>query len=922
MRDSSGRGRSASWIDYDRDGDLDLFRGNTTSETGPDRLFRNNGNGKFTDVTDQSGINETKATLGNVWSDYDDDGDMDLVVSGGTRMAIYRNNGNGKFSEVTSDVTGKSAKSHHGCWAADFGDYDNDGDMDLYVACGNSAYFDHIESSSSVIDYMFSAPKEEDGIDFRSSATVTFHTLKGGGPPMPKKKIFIGANSQNPGSVPFTLGSSSSHCGKPSYTPGKEDALYIWQDCPGGSWHFRANNNRNFQGQLTTKGAFSNVRGFDIEESNPPKRTNRLYQNRGDGTFKEVGGAAGVNSNHDSYDATWGDFNNDGLLDIYVVNSGNVETGNIANHLYRNNGDGTFTDVAGTAGVAAVTPGLGSCATWADYDHNGFLDLFVVTDGIKGFYAGPHKLYRNKGNNHHWLAINLRGKTSNRYGIGSKVEVKAGGVTQTRNLNNGSHYFCQNESTLHFGLGSASAVQSVTVTWPTGQSEVISNVAVDQILLITEGSGATQPPATPESTPTPPAIATATPTNSPTPSSGQITLEVRVNSSRDDAEERISNGRVSTGNADLELIRDGSNDQVVGIRFRKVAIPKNADITYAYIEFETDEKASGATSLTFHGQAADSAGSFKFCSSDCFDISNRARTTAAVNWDNIPAWNKINEKHQTPNLAAIVQEIVDRSGWSSRNNMAFFVSGSGKRVAESFNGEAGAAPLLHVEYTTGASPPPAGTPTPSPTAVPNPNGEIIEVRVSDGKDDAEELVSNGNVRAGSNDLELIQDKTGNQVVGLRFTNVNVPKNATISQANITFETDETNSEPTSLTFHGEANDNPGSMKFCDGCFGISSRPRTTSAVDWTNLAAWNAVNETHLTPDLASIVQEIVDREGWSSGNSMVFIISGSGKRVAEAYNGEKAAAPLLRIEYTADTSLAKQNANVGYSLHLPLILR
>jgi len=173
--------------------------------------------------------------------------------------------------------------------------------------------------------------------------------------------------------------------------------------------------------------------------------------------------------------------------------------------------------------------------------------------------------------------------------------------------------------------------------------------------------------------------------------------EFRVSSSYGDAEEKVSNGAMIRGSSDLELIDDSvRGNQIVGIRFQNVQVPQGVTISSAYIEFETDETGSTATSLTIYGQDIDNAPHF---SSTAYDISDRPNTTASVAWNDIPSWNTVNEKHQTPDLSAIVHEIVNRDGWSSGNAMVFKITGSGRRTAESYDGESSAAPLLHVEYT-------------------------------------------------------------------------------------------------------------------------------------------------------------------------------------------------------------------------------
>jgi hypothetical protein len=179
--------------------------------------------------------------------------------------------------------------------------------------------------------------------------------------------------------------------------------------------------------------------------------------------------------------------------------------------------------------------------------------------------------------------------------------------------------------------------------------------------------------------------------------SAPITIEARVAASSDDAEERGS-GYVSLASSDLELVFD-KEIQSVGIRFNGLAIPQGATIIKAYIQFQVDETTTEATALTIQGQADDNAPTFVNTNGN---ISNRD-TTAAEPWAPDP-WTTKGEAgldQQTPNIASIVQEIVNRTGWSDGNSMVFIITGSGKRVAESYNGDQSGAPLLHVEYYSG-----------------------------------------------------------------------------------------------------------------------------------------------------------------------------------------------------------------------------
>ena len=189
--------------------------------------------------------------------------------------------------------------------------------------------------------------------------------------------------------------------------------------------------------------------------------------------------------------------------------------------------------------------------------------------------------------------------------------------------------------------------------------------------------------------------------------SSSTTFEVRVAADSDDAEEAPS-GAVDLTSSDLELVDDGGDNQTVGVRFSGVNIPAGATITNAYVQFQADETSTAATSLTIQGQAADNPPTFT-TSSD--NVSSRARTSAQASWSP-PAWNTVGEAgpdQRTTNIAAVIQEIVSRSGWNSGNALALIITGTGSRVAESRRGGIAAAPLLHVEYTTGGGEPPTPT---------------------------------------------------------------------------------------------------------------------------------------------------------------------------------------------------------------------
>ncbi|MDA2922330.1 prepilin-type N-terminal cleavage/methylation domain-containing protein [Patescibacteria group bacterium AH-259-L07] len=178
------------------------------------------------------------------------------------------------------------------------------------------------------------------------------------------------------------------------------------------------------------------------------------------------------------------------------------------------------------------------------------------------------------------------------------------------------------------------------------------------------------------------------------------TVSSRVADGNDDAEEQNPpNGSMYITSTDLELMVEGGTvDQEVGMRFLNMMLPQSDTISNAYIEFTVDETDSGTTNLTFYGEDIDNAPAF---SSADGDITNRTRTSASVSWNNVPAWTSIGQTHQTPGLASIIQEIVNRPGWTGGNAIVIMVDGTGERTAESYNGSPSQAPLLVVEYLSG-----------------------------------------------------------------------------------------------------------------------------------------------------------------------------------------------------------------------------
>ncbi|WP_295878871.1 DNRLRE domain-containing protein [uncultured Thiohalocapsa sp.] len=380
------------------------------------------------------------------------------------------------------------------------------------------------------------------------------------------------------------------------------------------------------------------------------------------------------------------------------------------------------------------------------------------------------------------------------------------------------------------------------------------------------------------------------------PAAANQTLRYHIAASSDDAEEAA--GAVDLTSSDLEITEDDPGvPQLIGLRFAGLDLPQGLPILGAYIQFRTDEddKNVNPFNVTIRGELTADAAAFTDALND---ISSRLLTTAEADWSGIPDWeleHAADAAQRTPDLTAIVQEIVDQPDWQAGNAMGFVLTGSGTRTAESFDGSidevdvADLAPELVLVV---------------------PSLERYRVAASD--DDAEEGDDGpGVLDIASSDLELVEDHEGEpdrrQTIGIRLTDVTIPEDAQILSAHLQFAVDEgdKNSDPFAVTIWGEAADDPAS--YADTPYNISSRAKTTASVDWAGIPEWTVTEEGlpggehQRTPDLAAIVQEIVDRDGWQEGNAMAFIIQGQGQRTAESFDGNSALAPELVVRFIGE---------------------
>ncbi|MHC1763867.1 MAG: FG-GAP-like repeat-containing protein [Verrucomicrobiia bacterium] len=459
---------SATWVDYDQDGHLDLFVGNAGNQVS-NLLYHNNGDGSFTRVT-----NVVSTTRGNAWGvtwgDYDNDGNVDLFVGNvsGYNDFLFRNQGNGQFSRVTSSpVVNDRRDSIMPFW----GDANSDGLIDLFVAMGG-----------------YSGPQND-----------RLYLNQGGG-------VFEIATSSEVGEV-VADGARTQGLGWVDYDNDNDLDLFVAYM----EWVIDINTTRlvlatNFVFRSSPTGPFEKVAlptfdsaglcwgvawgdydndGYSDVFLPAGYGTNALFKNLQGQGFSDVSETAGLRTAMSSFASAWGDYDNDGWLDLFVANYTAAARYPGGNALFRNNHDGTFTRVI--AGSVSYEGGLAVGAAWGDYDNDGFLDLYVANgDGT----PERNLFYRNNGNGNRWLKVQLRGTASNGLGIGAKVRVRAkvGGqdLWQMRPISGQHSHVSDNGLIAHFGLGDATNVDLVRIEWPSGNVQERADVAANQLLTIRE----------------------------------------------------------------------------------------------------------------------------------------------------------------------------------------------------------------------------------------------------------------------------------------------------------------------------------------------------------------------------------------------------------------------------------------------------
>ncbi len=482
------RGRTPLWLDFDKDGWLDLFTGASPRPDGqaPPTIFRQTEEG-FEDARSTTGFDLSNSVFGFL-SDLSGDGNLDGVFKS-RPLNVYDVNSI-PFEELV-DIFVSRAIGNSDIIS---GDFNNDLRPDLYLTRRNGIGSDLVQDNPNSLKASIRSRGNEKGFQFDSVGRAKFDLALTSIPSL-YPPIYIGASGFSPNGRTFTLSADDPEVqGIFPHNPGVDRGIYIGYDSELQQWQILASSPDVFElrALINTSEPISDLTAIGFDRNALP-REDQLLINTEQGLIDQSQ-EAGINDIPiASKSIVSGDFDNDMDLDLYVLATGTA--GNRPNILYENQGDGTFIAIADAGAATGTNLGVGDSVTTADYDLDGFLDLFVTNgDGPPELNRNaPYQLFRNQGNDNNWLAIDLEGVVSNRDGIGAQVFVTAGGVTQLREQSGGIHNKSQNHQRLHFGLADNRKVDEILVKWTNGAEQRIRNVPVNQLLHIIEPSESFSP---------------------------------------------------------------------------------------------------------------------------------------------------------------------------------------------------------------------------------------------------------------------------------------------------------------------------------------------------------------------------------------------------------------------------------------------
>jgi hypothetical protein len=477
--DPLARARTAAAADFDGDLRPDVWVGKALQEASPNSLFRNEGALAFTDMAAVAGLDELVGTVGGIWGDVDDDGDPDLLVGGEEAprsTKLFRNDG-GVFADASSIFLPPLPVVS----GADWGDVDGDGDLDLVVCDGHYGIFDAFVEEGDSVSFFFNDRYGEDGVDgltIPSAADTLRADLRVLGSVQPDL-VFLGPDGIHP-PAPLPILLTDEYVGAPTFTPGVDRGIWVYRTAPGGSWELRCSTPSssvdNFNGSFSDGSPIAGSLAHDLEDPHFDPGGPRVWRNDGV-SFVEITAALGLPTMLNPRDVSWVDHDNDGDLDIHVVDMGTSASPNAPDALFRNDG-ASFTDVTDLEGVAASSAGMGDGATWGDVDRDGDLDLYVPEGaGPRAFSDGAGVLFlENAAPRGHAILVDLVGTDSGTLAVGSRVTAHVGGKVVHRRVSANAWRGFSDPLRVHLGLGDAAWADSLIVEWPAGTVESYTTV--------------------------------------------------------------------------------------------------------------------------------------------------------------------------------------------------------------------------------------------------------------------------------------------------------------------------------------------------------------------------------------------------------------------------------------------------------------
>jgi hypothetical protein len=498
-------GTGVAWLDYDQDGLMDLYfvQSGATDAYKPARplhsaLYHNNGDGTFTDVTARAGVGgEGHYGQGVAVGDYDNDGFPDLYVTGYGRAILYHNNGDGTFT----DVTAKAGVGDEGNWSTSAGwfDYDKDGWLDLVVTnyldwspknnlwCGERApgYRAYCNPNNYKGQKTKLYHNNHDG-------TFTDVSDKSGvGLPESKGMGVVLADFNNDGWPDIAIANDT---WSNFFLLNNHDGTFRDVSLISG---LAASEDGRYEAGMGIDAADIDGDGLmDVYITHLDMELNRLYHNNGDETFTDVTYSSGIGNKAmllSGVSAKFIDYDNDGWPDIVQANGAMVDNVNLYHSMitykepllmFHNLGNGHFDKSSDSLGPDFIRPVAGRGLATADFFNDGSVGIAV---NCRGDY--PELLRNEGGNANHWLEVLLIGTKSNRDGIGSVLKLTAEGFVRVDQAKGGTSYMSASDPRIHFGLGKRTKIDSLVITWPSGQVNKLTDVPVDKIIAVKEGVG-------------------------------------------------------------------------------------------------------------------------------------------------------------------------------------------------------------------------------------------------------------------------------------------------------------------------------------------------------------------------------------------------------------------------------------------------